>query len=184
MNATVEALLDQMQYNVAQLLKEPTGATRRVHVEGGLEISGGAAASYRGGLELLRTHQGLLVRGTLEASVGSSCSRCLGDFASQCRLDVEEEFYPQVDVSTGRKLEQFAENEGTTIDLDHVLDVAEVLRQYAIAAQPIKSLCRESCQGLCQECGVDLNAESCICSKADIDPRWNALAALLNQSND
>ena len=173
-----------MQYNVAQLLKEPTGATRRVRVEGGLEISGGTPANYYGRLELLRTHQGLLVRGMLEASVGSICGRCLGDFASQCQLNVEEEFYPQVEVNTGRKLDQIAENEGTAIDANHVLDMAEVLRQYAIAAQPIKPLCQESCQGLCQECGVDLNKESCNCSKAGLDPRWSALAALLNQSND
>ena len=173
-----------MQYNVAQLLKESTGATRTVPVDGALELSGGAAAAYLGRLELLRTHQGLLVRGMLEVSVGLNCSRCLGDFAGQCLLDVEEEFFPEVDVNTGRKLAYVPDTEDATIDSNHVLDMAEVLRQYAIAAQPIKPLCGEGCQGLCQECGVDLNSETCMCGKTDIDPRWGALVALLDQSKD
>ena len=173
-----------MQYNVAQLLKEPTGATRSVNVEGALDISGGSVAEFQGLLELLRTHQGLLVRGMVETKVGLSCGRCLGGFTCQREFDVEEEFFPLVDVSTGRKLAQVPENEGTVINVNHVLDMTEVLRQYAIAVQPIKPLCGEECQGLCQECGADLNQENCICSKADIDPRWSALAALLNPTND
>ena len=173
-----------MQYNVAQLLKEPTGATRNVHVEGVLAVSGATTAAFLGRLELLRTHQGLLVRGEVEATVGLSCGRCLGDFPGRCLLDVEEEFYPLVDVNTGRRLAQALDGEGANIDLNHVLDLSEVLRQYAIAAQPIKPLCGEGCLGLCQECGADLNRENCICSEPDIDPRWSALAALLNQSND
>ena len=172
-----------MQYNVAQLLKEPTGATRSVRVEGGLEYSGGMGAIYQGRLEFLRTHQGLLVRGTLGANLGMNCSRCLGDFIGYSQFEMEEEFYPLVDVTSGRKLAPAWDNEGTAIDANHVLDMAEVLRQYTIAAQPIKPICSDGCQGLCQECGVDLNREKCACSKDDIDPRWGALAALLNQSN-
>ena len=171
-----------MQYNVAQLLKEPTGATRRVRVETEPEYAGGLAAIYAGNLEFLRTHQGLLVRGQVRASVAASCSRCLNEFANPSQLDVEEEFYPVVDVNTGRRLALTDDDEATGIDANHVLDLAEVLRQYTLAAQPIKPVCRADCPGLCQECGADLNNESCQCGEAAIDPRWGDLAALLNQS--
>ena len=151
-------------------------------VDTGPVYSGGIAVSYSGGMELLRTHQGLLVRGAVGAHVASTCSRCLNEFASACSFDLEEEFYPLVDVSTGRKLALPWDNEGTTIDSNHILDLAEVLRQYTLAAQPIKPLCEADCMGLCQECGVDLNREKCTCTEAAIDPRWGALATLLNES--
>lgn len=170
-----------MQYNVAQLLKESTGAVRRVVVEGELAFPGGTSASYDGRIELLRTHQGLLVRGTVAATAPVGCGRCLNDFANRCRIEVEEEFFPVVDVNTGRRMEMPWDYDGTTIDESHVLDLSEVLRQYTIAAQPIKPLCSEDCQGICQECGVDLNESECMCGEAAIDPRWEALAALLKQ---
>ncbi len=171
-----------MQYNVAQLLKEPTGATRRVSVEGDLDVSGDLLAACAGNVEIVRTHQGLLVRGVVNASVVATCGRCLGEFASPAPLEVEEEYFPQVDVNTGKRLELPWDYDGTIIDATHVLDLTDLLRQCALAAQPIKPLCRQDCQGLCQECGADLNGENCVCSGTAIDPRWGALAALLEES--
>lgn len=171
-----------MQYNVAQLLKEPTGATRRVGVDGDLSVAGSLKAGCQGNVELVRTHQGLLVRGMVDANVTTTCSRCLNDFANLSPLDVEEEYFPLVDVNTGRRLDLPWDYEGTIIDTTHILDLTDLLRQCTLAAQPIKPLCQQNCQGLCQECGVDLNKENCVCSGAAIDPRWSALAALLDQS--
>ena len=171
-----------MQFNVAQLLKEPTGATRHVGVAGELDVPGSLTADCRGNVEFVKTHQGLLVRGQVNASVTTTCSRCLGEFASLSPLEVEEEYFPLVDVNTGRRLDLPWDYEGTVIDNTHVLDLADLLRQCTLAAQPIKPLCRQDCQGLCQECGSDLNRENCVCSGDGIDPRWGALAALLNKS--
>ena len=94
-----------MQYNVAQLLKEPTGATRRVGVDGDLSVAGSLKAGCQGNVELVRTHQGLLVRGMVDANVTTTCSRCLNDFANLSPLDVEEEYFPLVDVNTGKRLD-------------------------------------------------------------------------------
>ncbi len=151
-------------------------------METGPGYFGDLAVAYGGSLEFLRTHQGLLVRGNVQASVALTCGRCLNEFSSPSQLEVEEEFYSLVDVNTGRRMDDAWDFEGTTIDFDHVLDMSEVLRQYTIAAQPIKPLCRADCGGLCQECGVDLNQESCKCGEDAIDPRWKDLAALLEQS--
>lgn len=173
-----------MQYNVAQLLKEATGAVRNVDVEGETAGPEGGAVIYQGRVEFLRTHQGLLVRGQVAASVPLTCGRCLNEFKLPASLDVEEEFFPLVDVNTGRRVAFPADYEGTPIDTNHVLDLTEILRQYSIAGQPIKPLCRADCSGLCQECGADLNLEECKCGEAPVDPRWGALTALLNQSDD
>ena len=171
-----------MQYNVAQLLKEATGATRSVIVDGGTAGPDGGAVTYQGRVEFLRTHQGLLARGLVAALVPLVCSRCLNEFEYPASLELEEEFFPLVDVNTGRRVEIPVDYEGTPIDTNHVLDLTEVLRQQSIAGQPIKPLCRVNCSGLCQDCGGDLNQEECQCSAAPVDPRWASLAALLNDS--
>ena len=172
-----------MQYNVAQLLKEPTGATRSVELNQGPESRGGYSPDgLAGRMQFLRTHQGLLVRGNVKARVSLTCSRCLNEFVDAAQLDLEEEFFPRVDVNTGQRMPLPSDTEGTIIDVNHVLDLTEVLRQYVIAAQPIKPLCRADCSGLCQECGVDLNKENCTCGEGTRDPRWAGLAALLRES--
>ncbi len=175
-----------MRYNVAQLLKEPTGSTRKVELGQGAEpASEGCfvgADAFGGEVQFLRTHQGLLVRGRVDARVALTCSRCLSEFVDFARLAVEEEFFPLVDVNTGQRMALPEDSEGTLIDANHVLDLTEVLRQYVIAAQPIKPLCRRDCFGLCQECGVDLNREDCKCGEGRLDSRWDDLAALLHES--
>ena len=45
-------------------------------------------------------------------------------------------------------------------------------------AVPMKPLCREDCQGLCPECGKDLNLGPCAGAHETVDPRWEALRAL------
>ncbi len=175
-----------MRYNVAQLLKEPTGSTRSVELDQGLAQAPasrpGFADSLGGRVQLLRTHQGLLVRGNVKARMSLACSRCLNEFVGATQLALEEEFFPRVDVNTGQRMTLPSDTEGTIIDANHVLDLTEVLRQYVIAAQPVKPLCRANCAGLCQECGVDLNQENCTCGAGPRDHRWDALADLLHQS--
>jgi uncharacterized protein len=43
---------------------------------------------------------------------------------------------------------------------------------------PMKPLCRELCEGLCPECGTNLNVERCTCIQRDVDPRWAELKKL------
>ena len=171
-----------MRYNVAQLLKEPTGATRSVPVNRTPEDGEFVAEGIGGTVQLLRTHQGLLVRGRVEARLLMSCGRCLKEYVGATPLAVEEEFFPLVDVNTGQRMPLPADSDGTVIDANHVLDLTEVLRQYVIAAQPVKPLCRADCAGLCPECGADLNNENCVCAAEALDPRWASLAALLRES--
>ncbi len=59
-----------------------------------------------------------------------------------------------------------------------VLDVGEELTEEFVLEMDTKNLCREDCRGICPGCGADLNTEPCKC-KPDIDPRFSALAALL-----
>ena len=171
-----------MQYNVAQLLKEPIGATRSYQVEQRFTEVPGITDRVRGRLDMLRTHQGILVNAELDIESTIICSRCLGEFIRPSTLFIEEEFFPTIDLHTGRKLSPPVEEEGALrIDAGHFLDLHEVLRQYVIADGPMKPLCRTDCPGLCQHCGINLNQARCECDAGQRDQRWADLAALLDK---
>jgi uncharacterized protein len=170
-----------MLYNVAQLLKEPIGSTRSYKVEEDFTGAERFADNAHGFLRLLRTHQGLLATAELEVTVTLDCGRCLSTFPLLLALSIEEEFFPLVDVNTGHRLSIPSGAEGTRIGADHVLDFTDVLRQCVITHVPMKPLCHPGCSGLCQQCGANLNQRDCQCSGANLDPRWEALADLLQQ---
>ena len=175
-----------MLYNVSQLLMEPIGSTRRFQVDE--PVSGGSqglgAGRATGRVRLLRTHHGLLVNGAMEIQVEAVCARCLTEFSRTSALTLEEECYPTVDPSTGRRMDPPDESEGVVhIDTRQMLDLSDVLRQYLLTGEPLKTLCRPDCRGLCPQCGADLNSEKCRCDTRDIDPRWSALTDLLSGDN-
>jgi len=171
-----------MQYNVAQLLKEPIGATRSYQVEQGFTGVPKIADRVCGQLVMLRTHQGILVNAKLDIESSLMCSRCIGAFTRPSTLLIEEEWFPIIDLHTGRKLSPpVEEEEASRIDANHILDFHEVLRQYVISDGPMKPLCRAECLGLCQHCGINLNQARCECDAGQRDQRWGALAALLDK---
>ena len=152
-----------MRYNVAQLLKEPIGSTRSYQLEEAFTGPGRVADTARGPVCLLRTHQGVVVKADLEVQLTLTCSRCLSEFTCGSVFALEEEFFPTVDVHTGRRLLQAEDSEDERIDDNHNLDLTEVLRQYVIADHPMKPLCQPHCLGLCQVCGINRNEKKCEC---------------------
>ena len=175
-----------MLYNVAQLLMEPIGATRRFQLDE--PVAGGperlAPGRATGTVHLLRTHQGLVVSATVDVQVTAACDRCLTPYPRLSTLELEEECYPTVDPATGRNMSPPDESEGVVhIDTRQMLDLSDVLRQYLLTGEPLKTLCRRDCLGLCTECGADYNTEKCKCAAPAVDPRWVALADFLPEGN-
>ena len=172
-----------MLYNVSQLLMEPTGSTRRFELDEPV-ADGDDERRATGKVCLLRTHQGLLLNATIRVQAVAECARCLAGIAHVSFIALEEECYPTVDPSTGRRMFPPDPAEGVLhIDTRQMLDLSEVLRQYMLTSEPLKTLCRRDCRGLCPECGADLNEELCKCDSNPVDPRWGALAGLLVEEN-
>lgn len=55
------------------------------------------------------------------------------------------------------------------------LCVGEIGRSGVILHLPPRLLCRDTCKGLCQDCGVNLNTHRCTCVKKTGDPRMAKL---------
>ena len=171
-----------MQYNLAQLLMEPTGATRNYEVDESFIGPQDGMDRVQGWIQVVRTHQSVIVHAELEAQVTLTCSRCVRLFEFRTLLDIEEESSPTNYPVSGKTPETLEEPE-SELDLDdqHILDMEEVIRQYVLTGVPIKPLCSEECRGLCPECGTNLNEEKCKCTAVPMDPRWGALAELLTE---
>lgn len=169
-----------MLFNVSQLLREPTGSTRRYTVDEGVEVLGETVQVIRfsGSVLLLRTPRGILVGAHLSGTGSGTCARCLQPAVFPLELHIEEEFFPTIDPVTGFHLPAPEELDAFRIDEHHHLDISEAVRQAAVLAEPMQVLCRPDCLGLCPQCGADRNVAPCRCPAQPIDERWVALRRL------
>ena len=178
-------------FNVAQLMKEPVGSTRklditipRLELSDGSEDNGGLpliATGVEGQAKVTRLSHDLLVQGQVSAHVGLQCSRCLDEVVVPVKGTLEEQFQPTVDVETGRPVRREAYEEDDTafeISGNHEMDLTEPVRQALLVAVPLKPLCREDCKGLCPQCGANWNNGLCDCPTETMDNRWAALKEL------
>jgi len=169
-----------VRYNVAQLLKEPIGATREKSIEADIRALDEAIKPLgllTGHVNLLRTDAGILVRGWVRVEVELLCSCCLTPFAWPLEVVLEDEFRPSVLIGVTKVARDEIVDPALRIDEHHVLDLRELIRQQLLLALPMHPLCRPDCAGLCPQCGQDLNEGPCECIK-EPDPRWAILQDL------
>ncbi|MGI5837616.1 MAG: YceD family protein [Chloroflexota bacterium] len=158
-----------ISFNVAQLLKSPTGTVRKVEVDEvdeDLRKDLRLVSATKGTLRLMRTTAGILVTGKLRHKVEATCSRCLETYIRDQVIELNDEFVPVVDVNSGLPAPEPADADAFRITPNHLLDLTEAIRQYAILEAPFSPLCDENCRGLCSNCGANLNTGPCGCQPA------------------
>jgi uncharacterized protein len=175
-----------MRYNVAQLLKGPTGAQRRYALDediGSLDQELEPIRPLEGQVTLIRTSQGILAMGKLRTAIQVTCRRCLESCTMDVEFDLEEEFYPVVRIGEAPMddVPEIDLDDALLIDEHHILDLRQVVRQGLWLAGPAEALCRPDCSGLCPRCGGNRNLGECRCEETAIDPRWAALQAFLSK---
>jgi uncharacterized protein len=178
-----------MQYNVAQLLKGPTGGRRQYTFDEdirGLEPELEPVDRLVGAITLTRTSQGILVTGQLQTTLRVNCRRCLEPFDLDVEIELEEEFHPVVPIADAPldRVPDEDNDEALLIDEHQILDLSEVVRQALWLVEPTRELCRPDCAGLCPLCGGNRNLGECECVEGPLDPRWAALQSLLAEQSD
>ncbi len=174
--------VNELQFNVSQLLKETTGATRgyKINIETieQLDESVALVAPLQGTVDFLRTGQDILVTGLLKTTIEKPCGRCLNTFATPVTIEMEELFYPTLDLMTGGNLPPPPDaDEANRINEQHTLDLSEVVRQAILLEIEGLRYCRSDCQGLCPHCGQDRSSNPCTCEDNATDLRWAGLQA-------
>lgn len=119
--------------------------------------------------------EGVLLTGTATTSGTGECIRCLDTFPLEIVVPIQELFtYADKaarEVATG-------DEEPEAVLVDGQADLEPLLRDSLVTALPMQPLCRQDCPGLCDQCGIRFDEHPD--HKHDvIDPRWSALAALV-----
>jgi len=130
-------------------------------------------------LRLESVLEGVLVSGTADLVIAAECSRCLDPFEWHEEFDLTELFrYPATD-ARGAVVEEPEDSEDPLpFVLDDLVDLAPVIRDAVVLDLPLAPLCSEDCLGLCPSCGFRLEDDPLHAHESN-DPRWAALAALL-----
>lgn len=127
-------------------------------------------------LRLESVVEGVLVTGTAAVALQGECVRCLEEVSDELEVDIQELFvYPGSEAT---------EDEASRLEGD-LIDLEPLIRDGVVLDLPFQPLCREDCQGLCAECGANLNEQPDHSHGEPIDPRWGQLADLdLEQKKD
>ncbi|MBP6177870.1 MAG: DUF177 domain-containing protein [Anaerolineales bacterium] len=108
--------------------------------------------NFEGIINVGKTPQGLVVQADFSAETKLSCVRCLCDFNHELDWSFTELY----------AFDQRSETDsGLILPEDAHIELAELLREYAILEIPISPICQPDCQGLCAECGQNLNEKDC-----------------------
>ena len=140
-------------------------------------------------LRLQKSGQLIEVDGRLSTSVDLSCGRCLQSYEKRLRGDFAFTFTPYVpDEASSEDAEVEVELDTDELGLvyykDETLDLLTPLQDQLVMALPISPVCQDDCQGLCSECGCNLNTDSCDCVKKPFNSKFSALAGLKIESSD
>ena len=178
--------MERLTINVAGLLQEATGSSRRVVVDGfypGWEDVT-PVAPLAGVIELVRAGKGIVVRSDLSITLELTCCRCLGAYDHNLHMRFDEMFFPRFDLATGSplRLEHDDIDEEYLIENVDRFDLSEAVRQYIEVNQPLMPRCRRECRGLCPGCGVDRNTSVCDCAVEEaVDPRFAPIQEMLER---
>ncbi|WP_239617104.1 YceD family protein [Cohnella mopanensis] len=112
----------------------------------------------------------ILVSGQLSCDVRMQCSRCLDKFDETVLVPFEEQFRI---VENGEA--ELSEDDEAVPVTEERIDLSPYLAEELVVQLPYAPLCSEDCKGLCPECGMNLNEQSCGCNTEKIDPRMAAL---------
>jgi uncharacterized protein len=117
-----------------------------------------------------RTPQGLIVQGGFSGETSLECVRCLKQFAHPLGWELTELYaFGPKSVSDSELL----------LPEDAQIDLAPLMRDYALLEVPINPICKQDCKGLCPVCGQDLNIRDCGHRPHEDESPFSALKNLL-----
>ena len=139
--------------NVGFIIHEETGYSHEIPFElDRIKLDDLELQDLTGEVIIGRTPQGLIVQGKFSADTKLECVRCLREFDFSLNWDITDLY------AFNKK--SLSESELLVPDDAHI-DLAPLIREYALLEIPISPLHDPHCKGLCPECGQDLNIWDC-----------------------
>ncbi len=112
------------------------------------------------------------LEGQSEVTLEFPCDRCL----TAVNIPVSIEIDKDIDLNELKTIEDDVHmiEEKNYID-GYNLDVDKVLLCEILIGWPMKILCCDTCKGVCNVCGLNLNEGTCNCEDTGIDPRMSVI---------
>jgi len=118
----------------------------------------------------------LLIDGEVSLDLKLLCGRCLAEYREGVHYPIEEQFlFARHAGQAGQVKDGEDEDKELAVLEGDSIDATGLVRDAVLSNLPMKPLCQEDCQGLCPDCGQDLNQEACSCTNQEVDPRLAAL---------
>lgn len=126
--------------------------------------------------EIYNNGQSLTLDVRVTGKMQTECARCLKP------TEVEVDFGIRELLS---RAEDGAQEDQDIILFDgHEIELDDIVEDHFLMNISGRYLCKADCKGLCPNCGQDLNEGDCDCNKEYIDPRWQALADILDRQKE
>lgn len=170
-----------MKIDLSSVIKV-TGAEIAINGEVGFSDAQFLGESYRFSdpLKVLgkvyNNGQSLALELDVEGAMETNCARCLEPLVADVSFSIHE--------LLSQREEGQKEDEDIILFDGYEIELDDIIADHFLMNVSGKYLCDEDCMGLCPVCGQNLNDGDCDCNKEYIDPRWQALADILNQSKD
>lgn len=117
-------------------------------------------------LRLEALSDGIVLDGRLKVPWHGTCRRCLAETGGISESEVHELYQRTLTDPDAFEI------------IGDQLDLAPVVRELVLLDAPANPVCRPDCEGLCPNCGKNLNEDRCECTRVGDDPRWSALDQL------
>lgn len=118
----------------------------------------------------------------LEASLAYEqtvlCDRCLSPIVQTVENDIALLVLPNAPQPTEDEIELSSDELEVLYLEGEEIDGRRILIEQLQLNVPMRAVCKDDCQGLCPQCGVNRNLEECSCKTEIADPRWEALRSL------
>lgn len=122
-----------------------------------------------------RSGQELFFDGRVSSQAIGHCARCLEQYSFDVASDFSFVLVPKSPMPDEVELNE--EDLDLSFYEGEEVDVSPLVLEQIVLTLPTRPLCKEDCRGLCPQCGINRNNETCACVIDQGDPR---LAVLRN----
>lgn len=112
-----------------------------------------------------RDGEKIVATGTVRTSISLRCVRCLEAFEQKVDSSFNVVLFPAHQI-------QLTSTNLNSDDMEYIfyqddqIDLDKLLVEQVNLNIPYNPICRASCRGICPNCGVNLNGETCSCEEA------------------
>jgi len=110
-----------------------------------------------------------LITGNISTHFSLICSRCTLEFDYPAEFELIRAF------SQDSVLTDDGKSEEIVFLPNNFIDLSEVLLEHLRLTLPLSPLCKQSCKGICQNCGTDLNQGRCACRETNTHNPFSVL---------